>query len=72
MSTQTHYIVRVLEGSTDPVECLGNAKTCPRSSLCDIRDRWSKLKIAIDYVLSSTTLQNLAERQKNKEKAEYI
>jgi Rrf2 family protein len=33
-------IVEILEGATDPVECLGNAKTCPRSRLCAARDIW--------------------------------
>jgi Rrf2 family protein len=63
-------IVEILEGATDPVECLVNAKICPRSRLCATRDTWGEMKIAIDRVLVSTTLQDLAERQKNKEKEE--
>ena len=27
-------IVEILEGATNPVECLVNAKICPRSRLC--------------------------------------
>ena len=50
------------------MECLVNAKICPRSRLCAMRDAWGEMKTAIDHVLVSTTLQNLAERQKNKEK----
>ena len=64
--------MEILEGSTDPVECLVKAKTCPRSSLCATRDIWGELKIAVDHVLVSTTLQDLAERQKNKAKAENM
>ena len=33
-------IVEILEGATDPVECLVNAKICPRSRLCATRDTW--------------------------------
>ena len=80
LSTRTHSmvqvlkdinlkeIVEILEGVTDPVECLVNAKICPRSRLCATRDTWGEMKIAADCVLVSTTLQDLAERQKNKEK----
>ena len=63
-------IVEILEGATDPVECLVNAKICPRSGLCTTRDIWGEMKTAIDRVFVCTTLQDLAERQKNKEKVE--
>ena len=65
-------IVEILEGATDPVECLVNAKICPRSRLCATREIWGEMKIAIDRVLVCTTLQDLAERQKNKEKVESM
>ena len=65
-------IVEILEDITDPVECLVNAKICPRSKLCATRDTWDEMKTAIDCVLVCTTLQDLAERQKNKEKAESL
>jgi DNA-binding IscR family transcriptional regulator len=54
------------------VECLVNAKICPRSRLCATRDTRGEMKTAIDCVLVCTTLQDLAERQKNKEKAESL
>jgi Rrf2 family cysteine metabolism transcriptional repressor len=63
-------IVEILEGATDPVECLVNAKICPRSGLCTTRDIWGEMKTAIDRVFVCTNLQDLAERQKNKEKVE--
>ena len=65
-------IVEILEGATDPVECLVNAKICPRSRLCAARDTWGEMKIAIDRLLVSTTLQDLVERQKDKEKIESM
>ncbi len=59
-------IVRLLEGSLAPVECVDNPKTCRRSNACAARDVWSRLKDAMDEVLESTTLQDLAERQRQK------
>ena len=50
-------IVEILEDITDPVECLVNAKICPRSRLCATRDTWGEMKTAIDRVLVCTTWQ---------------
>ncbi len=63
-------IVRLLEGSLAPVECVDNPKTCRRSQSCATRDVWGQLKEAIDGVLESTTLHDLAEKQKKKGRAE--
>ena len=65
-------IVELLEGPTDLVECLVNAKICPRSKLCAVRDIWYEMKIAMDHVLASTTLHDLAERQRDKGTKENI
>ena len=59
-------VIRLLEGSIAPVECVNNPGICIRSELCVTRDIWGELKRAIDDVLESTTLQNLVERQKKK------
>ncbi len=63
-------VVRLLEGSIAPVECVDNPEACARSELCVTRDVWGELKQAIDGVLKSTTLKDLVERQKRKEKPE--
>ncbi len=60
-------VVRLLEGSIAPVECVDNPQACERSELCVTRDIWGELKQAIDGVLESTTLKDLVERQKRKE-----
>ncbi len=60
--------VGVLEGSIAPAECIDDPKTCPRSDFCVTRDIWGELKEAMDGVLKSTTLQDLVERQKRKER----
>ena len=43
-------IVALLEGPTDPVECLVNTRICPRSGLCTARKFWGELKVVIDRV----------------------
>ena len=65
-------VIRLLEGSIAPVECVDNPGICTRSKLCVTRDIWGELKKAMNGVLESTTLQNLVERQKRKERHEEI
>ena len=59
-------VTRLLEGSIAPVDCVDNAKTCPRSDLCVTHDIWDEINEAIRRVLESVTLQDLVERQKQK------
>lgn len=59
-------ITRILEGPMAPVECVNTPDVCNRSGACATRDVWSRLKDAMDDVLESTTLQDLAEKQKKK------
>jgi Rrf2 family cysteine metabolism transcriptional repressor len=61
-------VIQILEGSTAPVECVDNPKVCPRSDFCVTRDVWEEMKRAIIQVLESTTLQDLVERQREKER----
>ena len=63
-------VIQLLEGSAAPVECVDNPAVCPRSEFCVTRDIWGELKKAIDGVLDSTTLRDLVERQKRKERSE--
>ena len=59
-------LIQILEGSTAPVDCVDNPKICSRSETCVTRDIWDELKKAMNAVLSSTTLQDMADRQKTK------
>ena len=59
-------VIQLLEGSIAPVECVDNPKTCSRSELCVAHDIWDEVKEAISGVLQSVTLQDLAERQRQK------
>ena len=63
-------VIRLLEGSTAPVECVNDPEICSRSELCVTRDIWGELKQVMDKVLESTTLQDLVERHKKKEQPE--
>jgi len=59
-------VVQLLEGSIAPVDCVNNPALCHRSALCVTRDIWVEMKEAMSRVLDSTTLQDLAERQRLK------
>jgi Rrf2 family protein len=59
-------IIRLLEGSIAPVDCVNDPKLCHRSGSCVTRDIWIEMKVAMSQVLDSTTLQDLVERQRQK------
>ncbi|MBI2854939.1 MAG: Rrf2 family transcriptional regulator [Chloroflexi bacterium] len=63
-------VIELLEGSISPVECVDDPDVCERLSGCVTRDVWAELKIAITGVLNSTTLKDLADRQRQKEQAQ--
>jgi len=65
-------IMEVLEGSMAPVECVDDSEVCHRADLCVTLDIWEKMKEAIDNILESTTLEDLAERYKDKESSNAI
>lgn len=58
-------IIRLLEGSVAPVNCVGDPKICSRSASCVTRNVWGDIEQAIDRVLESYTLQDLVDRQSN-------
>ena len=66
-------IVRTLEGPLDVVSCTGNNE-CERAEECATFYVWKEIKEAIEKVLYSITLEELAERQRkliNKGLIEY-
>ena len=65
-------VIQLLEGSIAPAECVNNPGVCSRSELCVTRDIWGELKKAMNGILESTTLQDLVERQKRKERPEEM
>jgi len=60
-------IIQLLEGSIAPVECVDSPELCTRSKSCASRDIWCEVKKAVNNVLESVTLQDLIERQREKE-----
>ncbi len=63
-------VIQFLEGSIALVACVNDPGVCSRSESCVTRDVWDELKQAMNGVLESTTLQNLVERQKEKQQLE--
>jgi len=63
-------VVQLLEGSIAPVDCVNDPRVCSRSASCVTRDVWIQIKDAMTQVLDSTTLQDLVERQRQKEQTE--
>jgi Rrf2 family protein len=60
-------IMEVLVGPLSPVDCLRDRSSCPRSGYCATQDIWDEMGKAMEKVLASTTLQDLVDRQKNKD-----
>ena len=60
-------VVALLEGTMAPVDCIIDPESCRRSDSCVTRDVWSEMKNAIDKTLNSITIQDLIEREKEKE-----
>jgi len=60
-------IVRILEGTFDLVYCLSHEEEnqCERSKKCSTRNLWKNLKQAIESVLDSISIQELANQQAN-------
>jgi len=57
-------VVRSVEGSLAPVDCVADACSCPRVDACAARDLWQEVASAVEEVLRRHTLADLVERQK--------
>ena len=55
-------ILRALEGSMAPAECVDNTSVCSRVDSCATRQVWSEIKYAVDAILESNTLQAMVQR----------
>ena len=58
-------ILRVLEGSLSPVDCL-DSLSCPKTDSCASLSLWQKIKEAVDQVVDNTTLADLVEEYNSK------
>lgn len=66
-------ILRLTEGSLSPVPCLDLEPIgCERSCECSTLEFWQGLKRVIDNYVDSVTLQDLLDRQKDRESTNMI
>ena len=56
-------IIRALEGSITPVECVDVPSVCGRVKFCVTRDIWKRLREKISETLSSITLSDIVKMQ---------
>lgn len=59
-------VVKVLEGSLAPVDCVDDARACHQADFCATIDLWKRMQEAMNNVLESTTLDEMAQKQKMK------
>jgi Rrf2 family protein len=64
-------IFRCLEGPVTTTECVEDENYCTRVSECIARRVWVRVEDAIDGVLKSITLRDLADEAKKENKNEY-
>ena len=62
--TTLQAIITTLEGNLAPVECLNEPAVCTLSHNCSQREVWRSVEEAVQSVLSSTSIADLANRQK--------
>jgi len=60
-------VIQAMEGSMAPAECVDDPQVCSQVDLCVTHDVWVELKRVVSCLLESITLQDLAERQAEKE-----
>jgi Rrf2 family protein len=64
-------VFNALEGPTTTVECIENKNYCARVADCVARQVWVQVQEAINNVLKAITLQDLANRAKERKFLDY-
>jgi len=64
-------IFHCLEGTVSTVECVENEDYCQRAADCVARQVWTQVQEAIEGVLQSITLQDVADRAKADRASDY-
>lgn len=62
-------IIRAMEGSIALADCIDTPEICSRADLCVTRDLWTEMGDAMNAVVESTSLQDLVERQTQKQES---
>jgi Rrf2 family transcriptional regulator, cysteine metabolism repressor len=63
-------VVQALEGTICLVDCVDDPDSCERSPFCVTRDIWDKMGKEMKRILDAVTLQDLVDRQRNKEQSQ--
>ncbi|MFH1578401.1 MAG: Rrf2 family transcriptional regulator [Candidatus Omnitrophota bacterium] len=61
-------IIRAVEGGLSLVECVATPNVCQRVNFCVTRDIWQEMGDKMMRVLESNTLEDMVQRQKQKQK----
>jgi len=61
---KTYEIIKAVEGSLAPVDCVDDPKICHRADFCATLNLWKKLKKSMRDVLEGVTLEDLANEQR--------
>ena len=61
-------VIRAVEGNLAVVECVSTPRICHRVDFCVTRDIWSLMSEKITEILDSTTLQDMVNRQGEKQR----
>ncbi|MDF2567847.1 MAG: transcriptional regulator, BadM/Rrf2 family [Oscillospiraceae bacterium] len=64
-------ILRAVEGSLSPVECVDDKNCCEKHDTCGTIIVWEKLKKAVDDVIDNITLKDLVDDYLSKSQSEY-
>ena len=65
-------VIQAVEGEMAVVECVSSPKICSRVDSCVTRDIWSLMSEKITEVLDSTTLQDMVNRQGEKQRSHSL
>lgn len=65
-------ILRLIEGSLTPVDCVDQGNDCTRSTKCVTAKVWKKIAEAISEVVDNITLQDLMDWHHEGENQEWI
>ena len=64
-------ILRCVEGPISTVECVGDSSSCARAADCAAREIWIRVEQAIENVLQSITLQDVATMASGINQSDY-
>jgi Rrf2 family protein len=64
-------ILHCVEGPISTVECVGDTSSCSRAADCAAREVWRRVEQAIENVLQSITLQDVADIASGIKQSDY-